>query len=337
MPASGVSGNFPGQAGNPVGFAAAPGYPGSLTLNNGTSIVAGNTYSFQDFFQGINSAITVANVTFTGCRFQGNGASGAIVSLNTGASNINFNYSTLAPTGSPSIPNTGWPTGSSGLQINSGLTGYQAATIPYLSGYQFAINEIDASGDWTMDHCDIWGFANAISLGSPAGRTAKFQDCWFHDPRYDNGTDHTDIIGYLNGGSAAIAGVTADHCTMAGMGNTNLWAMQAAGSYNLIRLTRSYLSGFGNMLDMGSLSSATPTNVTITDNVLGTDIPFGSAFFRGDQSALLRAGANLYRRNILKVRPGTSPLVGSNPQWLTSQDGQFVYPDNTTISTTDFS
>src|SRR5258708_17939059 len=89
---------FPGQPGNPVGFAAAPGYPGSLTSSSGpfTSGSPGSPtiISFKDFDAGVSSTNIDANwVNFVGCRFQSNNTVGNCVSSgSTGCQNIIFSY-----------------------------------------------------------------------------------------------------------------------------------------------------------------------------------------------------------------------------------------------------
>src|SRR5216684_4789588 len=94
---------FPGQAGNPVGFAAAPGYPGSLTASSGPftsgSVNNPTIIAFKDFDAGVSSTnIDADYVTFIGCRFQSNNVAGNNVSTGgTGAHNIIFSYCSFTP------------------------------------------------------------------------------------------------------------------------------------------------------------------------------------------------------------------------------------------------
>ena len=95
-------GSFPGQGGNPVGFAAAPGFPGSLTVTTWPPALSGGDsgspawgsgttgnptlVKFRDFvgasgggagfwpvsIDGIDSHGPVNHVKFIGCRWQTN-------------------------------------------------------------------------------------------------------------------------------------------------------------------------------------------------------------------------------------------------------------------------
>src|SRR5215471_21599631 len=95
-------GAFPGQAGNPVGHTAAPGFT-SLTPFSGSIVngVAGNLtlVSFKDFDAGtsgtfldsLSTTPPLQYVRFFGCRFQSNSVANYNVGL-TNASNIEFVY-----------------------------------------------------------------------------------------------------------------------------------------------------------------------------------------------------------------------------------------------------
>src|SRR5208283_937528 len=94
---------YPGQSGNPVGYAAAPGYPGSLTAWPGGNFTANTTYSYYLFDTGSSGAVTninAANVTFNGCYFGcSNGASYSTspVTMGGSGSHPTFNYCTFGP------------------------------------------------------------------------------------------------------------------------------------------------------------------------------------------------------------------------------------------------
>jgi len=126
---------FPGQPGNPVGFAAAPGFPGTLTpasIGNGTGgtlqLVSGTPgnptiVAFKDFtpISGIScNSITdsgrpsnvgtpggpVHDITFIGCRFTANNSGIGVTTfgrdccvdcVGAGSSNIQFIYCTMSP------------------------------------------------------------------------------------------------------------------------------------------------------------------------------------------------------------------------------------------------
>src|SRR6266436_4309700 len=136
VPAGGL---FPGQAGNPVGFAAAPGFSGSLTTASGplTSGSPGSPtiYAFKDF---TGLSIDADWITFIGCRFQSNSVAGNNVSTGgTGAHNIIFSYCSFTPLASlyTSPPGIGWPSAGAGQQTTTFVTNVNS--IDGNSGYQF--------------------------------------------------------------------------------------------------------------------------------------------------------------------------------------------------------
>src|SRR6266853_1564729 len=228
------SGTFPGQAGNPVGFAAAPGYPGSLTTSSGpfTSGTAANptVISFKDFDAGTSSTNIDANfVTFIGCRFQSNNVNGNCVSSGaTGCQNIIFSYCSFVPRTVFTAPSqlSVWPSAGAGQQVIASagyIDGINA--IANANGYQFSFDCHNLTdGPITWNHCDFTGFANCINF---IGHTAQMtvQDCWIHCSRNTAGLDHTDGPGYLNGGVEP-HNIKIDHCTIASIGSTNGLAMQ---------------------------------------------------------------------------------------------------------------
>ncbi len=191
---------LPGQPGNSVGFAAAPGYPGSLTAASGplTSGSSGNptVYSFKDF---TGLSIDANWVTFIGCRFKSNVVADNNVSTGgTGAQNIVFSYCSFTPLNSlyGSPPGAAWPSAGAGLQTTTFVTDVNC--IDGNSGYQFGLTVRNATdGPITFDHCDIWGFGNALNFPAPTTAQITVQDCWIHDAANASPQSyHTDGPGY---------------------------------------------------------------------------------------------------------------------------------------------
>jgi len=334
---------FPGQPGNPVGFAAAPGYPGSLTPSSGpfTSGTAGSPtiISFKDFDAGVSSTNIDANfIRFVGCRFQSNNPAGNNVSTGgTGAQNITFSYCSFTPRTSlyQSPPGQAWPSAGAGQQSTTFIT--DSNCINGNSGYQFGVECHNLTdGPLTWDHCDFWGFGNAINfIGHTAQMTVR--DCWFHDSANTSPQGyHNDGPGYLNGGTPP-QNILLDHNTIASIGTTNALPFQAATSaYINIIVTRNFFSGFNICVDMchDVLSS---TGLVFADNIFGTDLPWVNAPFGGG-SMFISNGypVNIFRRNRFKVLSGTSTIAGQQFTWSPADDGKFMLPGGT-LSTVDYS
>jgi len=342
--------NFPGRPSNPVGFAAAPGFT-SLTSSSGpfTSGSPGNPtiIMFKDFDAGTSSTNIDANwVTFIGCRFQSNATGGNCVSSgSTGCQNIVFSYCSFVPrvalvgntppgatwpsagAGTGAIANTGWITGTNCIDGNN--------------GYQFGFDCHNLTdGPITWDHCDFWGFANAVNF---IGHTAQMivRDCWIHDAR--NGTtlsDHTDGPGYLNGGVGP-QNVWLDHNTIASIGSQNGIAWQGGtAAYSGMQITRNFCSGFNTTATLFQGVVGSNTNLSFTDNVFGTDLPWVN-FPITEVFADWTSPNGVWRRNTFRVLPGTSPAAGNQwgISWTQADSGKFLLPNvNTTVtlSTTDY-
>lgn len=353
-----VVGNFPGQAGNPVGFAAAPGYPGSLTSYGGGDITVSGTagspviYQFKDFANGSSGlAIFASYIRFIGCRFQCSGMTASNVGVNSSlnAAFIEFIYCSFVPliSNATQPPNGGgytlWPTGGTGLGITpdridgSGLPSTELVNIcvAQSSGYQYGIT-CNAS-PVTCDHCDFWGFANCITTTSTTG-LLKFQDCWIHDNRYPGatGTDHTDGIGFLDG-NVAPQNVVVDHCTITAEGVEDGLAAQASSNgYTNWTVNNNYFTGWDIAFELFSIPNS---NVKITNNIFGTEVPWEASpvstttsWFSGSPNG------NKWSNNTLKIYPGTSDVSQvTSPKWNSTMNGYFIWPDtNGTYHSTDF-
>jgi hypothetical protein len=333
---------YPGQPGNPVGYsAAASGCAGGLkpwtggdTVSTSGSAQSPTVYSCYDFVPSSPSGgtlITGSHLKFVGCRFQSNDLEDYNVQV-TGA-DVTFEYSSVTPLVSLAAapPHAAWPSAAAGQQMIGDGTGYQ---INGDDGYEYGIN-IPSGGPVTIDHCDIWGFGNAIVFYDTTAQMIV-ESTWIHDAA-DAALQqyHTDGPGYLNGGTPP-QNVTIEGNTIASIGNTNAIAFQAASApYGNILVNANYLSGFGYTADMGLPgSTAGYTHMTFTNNVFGTDIPWVYGPVYADQTVLFNQATNVWKGNTLKVLSGTSPVSGAWA-WTASDDGQYLWPDTTT-HTSDF-
>jgi hypothetical protein len=275
-----------------TGYPNAPEYPGSLHAFNGR-IKSNTTYRFLDFPDGLVIAEGIRNVTFVGCRFASNSVDDAMVALY--GDNITFSYSTFEP---------------------KGMHG-AAKTVNREDGYQYAIDQ-RAAGGFTVDHSDLWGWANGIQFGwSTKSKPVVIRDSWFHHARDAGGSDHTDAILENYGGPS---NMVFDHNTIVSVGNTNGLALQGEG-YADVTVTRNYFSGFGYTVNVG-VKSENNKNVVFTDNTYGTDIKPDWGPLYGWQDG----NGNVWRRNTWRVAPGGYSKKAAD-------DGGFWWPDGTVHDT----
>lgn len=346
-PSGGGSGAFPGQSGNPVGFAAAPGFT-TLTTSI-PSIVSGTSgsprvYSFLDFTSSLDIT-SLSFVTFVGCRFQSNANQGVSQTIRS-SQNIIFSYCSYTPLTSKATapPNAAWPCAGAGLNLNWDSPGASAYLIPQTDGYQNGVAFADGtSGPITWDHCDFWGFGNAAVQWGSTTAQMTVQDCWVHDATNPNGPfinpEHTDGVGYVLGG-AAPQNIKIDHTVIAAMGSTNGIANQgtSGGAYKNISITNGYYCGFGLLIDIchGAPSGQTgATFITFTGNTIASDIPWGVGPVYGDQSTTVRTtNNNLWRNNkFLAVAGGINWWSTASPS--PTANGKFISPDSS-WNTTDY-
>jgi hypothetical protein len=275
---------FPGATN--TGYANAPGYPGSLTPFTGT-VTSGQTYRFLRFPPGFEVG-AVSDVTFYGCRFDGDDAQAFANVVVAGGDNITFDYSSFVP---------------------RVLT---APPVGHTQSSQFGLWQHPTDrGRITVDHSDFWGFGNGIQF-FPTGRADKpftVRNSWFHDARADGGEDHTDAIldGDDEGGHIVI-----EHNTIVSRGNTNGLALQEHTLHD-VTVTGNYFSGFGYTVAVGV---GTRRNIRFTGNTFGTDLrpDWGPLYGWSD------GDGNLWRENRWHVAPG-----GYSDN--TSDDGKFWTPD----------
>jgi len=373
-------GTFPGQAGNPVGYTATPvvapaafssvngqtwpgafssltawpGGTGAQTISGGTHATSGAgtsgnpwVFAFRDFDAlAAGTVLSLSNAIFVGCRFQSNSVNNQNISV-TG-SNVSLIYCSIVPrvTLWSSPPNGTWPSAGAGLGLIPSSVAYTDTgnyCVPASDGYQYGLKLDAISGPFNADHCDIWGFGNAVTFLATSFQV-NITNNWIHDgancntvPPGGSTNYHTDGPGYLNGGTPP-QNILIQGNTIASIGNTNGIAFQAAISeYNNIRVLGNYMSGFNDLADICHLVVGS-TNIIVTDNVFGTDLPWVSQPVYSDPTTLFTRAVNptnLWRRNKLNIRSGTTPNAGSNPSWNSSQNGFFLFP-NSTLSATDY-
>lgn len=331
----------PAQAATGFGYAADPSWPGSFTggtFNSFVTATSGQTYSYCDFKGGVDigtTSVSAVGVTFRGCRFQ----QSANVSNQGDISsqqcllfgdNITFNYCTFQPT----VAN--YPTELTGEEINGSRSTY----VEYGKGYQYAIVGSGGFnthvGSLLVDHCDLWGFGNAIELsGSTVAKPHIVRNSWFHhgaDPFVENVTAaqiHNDCW-LVNSGDYKGAQCTGN--IMEIWGNTNLLAWQSASPavFDDCVVTGNRFSGDQESVLFGT--GGTSARVTFTDNVFSTRI--GRAVGTGK---LIRSWpvsdsgtGSLWRRNtwLVSASASTGNYPGANwgnPSW----NGQYWYPSDT--------
>ena len=361
------SGAFPGLPGNLVGFAATPAtvpaaftaasgqtwpgaYPGSLTTwpggsFNGTHATSGAgtsgnpwVFAFYDFDAGTGgTALNVANCIFVGCRFQSNQT--GFYNVDATGNPVTMIYCSVQPRNAlmTNPPCTGfgtWPSASAGNNVSGGGPG--AFMIPAANCYQYGI--FLGNNVFTADHCDIWGFANAINYATGSTAQQNLTDCWIHDCQDSALGAHQDGPGYLNA-STAPQNLFIQHCTVAMSGNTNCLAFQGASTtWNNLIVNDNYWSGNESTIFM--MNSAA-TNCSFTNNVIGTDLPFANVivYGGGTSPATVFAPANLngnvWRGNTLNVTATFFNVGGASPTITSGDNGLFVLPNNT-LSGTDW-
>ena len=241
-----------------------------------------------------------------------------------------------------SPPGSVWPSAGAGANTTTQGSGN---SIPEANGYEYGIN-ITSGGPVTIDHCDMWGFANAIVLYSTTAQI-NITNNWIHDAGDASEGAHQDGIGFLNGGiQNAPSNVLIQGNTIVSLGNTNAlaWQGQSGGftGWDNIQQIVNYIGGFGYILYPGG--SYTITNWIFTDNVFATDVQWVNGPIReqvfGGATEVTHFSNNgcLWRRNKLLVVSGTTPSGTSAISFNSGNNGQFVLPNSTSqgFSATDF-
>ncbi|GAM18832.1 hypothetical protein SAMD00019534_020070 [Acytostelium subglobosum LB1] len=294
-----------------TGYKKSPGYPGSLVSTCPSTVVSNSVYKYCNYINGLyigSSSQTVTNITFIGCRFASNAVDDANVAVYGSA--ITFNYCTFEP------KTTVEPTWSN-----------PTARIKRTLSYQYGIDQ-RAAGPLTVDHCDMWGFANGIQIGySDLAGPLTIRHSWFHNLRQDGGgVDHTDALLENYGG---LSHMVIDHNTITGVGNTNGLGLQGDDAYQYISITNNYFSGYAYMLNLGghTLSS----NMVFTGNVWGAEIKPGwgpvydSVAFEVPNISTLN---NQWQNNTIRVGAATPST------WMaTGNNGLYWWPTDINPST----
>jgi hypothetical protein len=354
--ASGTTG-WPGQSGNPVGYAAygsgtlgTTAWPGgSFTSGTSTAHTVYTGYVFTgsqtisgsyidfvrcDFNSGTGGVnVTGNNITFTGSRFQSNDTPN--FNVQTSGTNISFSYDSFTPLASfyTSPPGAAWPSAGAAHNTTTQVEGTNA--INGNDGYQYGI-AINSGGPVSVDHSDFWGFGNDAIQWQTTTAQMTITNNWMHDAA--NASEqgyHTDGLGYVNGG-AGPSNVTVQGNTIASIGNTNALAFQAATSgYSNIQIIGNYISGFGYTADLGYPSGgALFTNSTFKDNVLGTDIEpvFGPLY----GNSWNNASGNVWKCNTIAFATGTTWTDGNGWTPTSAMNGQYWIPSSSINSSTDY-
>jgi hypothetical protein len=294
--------SYPWAYSGNTGFQNAPGYPGSLTPFSGT-ITSNTTYNYRSFSGGADvgtAGSPVTNVTFNGCEFDSDntGAATAVLLYGDG---LTFSYCTIRPTGLTSPP-------------ASNAQGYQYA-LQGDGGFSTSVQAL------TVQHCDIWGFAEAIDVsGGTQAKPHTYLWNWIHDPRNDGGVDHTDGLGAQSGTG------TESYCVISrnniqALANTNGIAFQG-GTYDHMTVSGNLFGGYGYTIHIGD----TVSFISFTDNTFSTALlpTFAPVY----PVSFWTATGSAWKRNKWLVPPGA--------QWGDpAHNGYFWLPVSSTIVGTD--
>lgn len=322
------------------GFQHAPGYPGGTSDTAGTSLTDGSGITVQsnttyNYYKNLSlgtlgtTSVPISNVTFNGCLWESSGATEAVIRLAADGT-VTFNYCTVRPTG---------------LTNNTG-------TVTQAQGYQYALladGTPAAPGTWntfcktlTVDHCDIWGYANAIMHQYSTQTTPhKFLYTWIHNSRTnDDGLDHTDGLGLPAGGTNSY--VTIENCWIEDDGDTQGLAYQntpGPSTFDNFVIRYNTFGGWGYAINVSNGTTASPTaptNVTFTDNTFTTKIrPIYGPLY----SSLIASGTGcLWRRNKWWVPSGAAWGDPAHDGWFWMPVSDNIVGTNDTpfVSQTDY-
>jgi hypothetical protein len=270
-------GAFPGQPGNPVGFAAAPGWPGSFqnfaqgfptnptALGDGTggtlALTSNTTYSFlnispvgfgsniisSDGLIGHPSATPVNGVhdiTFIGCRFTANtnltSPDSCVECVSAGSFNIQFLYCSFVPLPSIALnppPGTNWPSSSVGTGAVFTTTGTGGAPPQPGNTYQMT---------WGVTYRD----ALAVAVPTTKFVTVDHCDMWgWADGITTTGLPWTSLNTYPPNGQLNITDNWVHDCRTdnnnVDHSNAIIFASNNASASNVL-VKHNTLSGLGN-------------------------------------------------------------------------------------------
>ncbi len=236
-----------------TGHTAWPGWTGSLTTYSGPDPIraAGSNQTFEGYaFEGITvgaSGDSPSNVTFRGCGFRTSWNEGWNIQVRDGV-NITFEYCTIEPANS------------------------QVTPVTFANAYQYGV-DIRGTSSVTIDHCNIWGFGNAVQIEtSSQTHPVVLTNSYLHDAA-DQANDVFHHDGFLsnNGGPTYIV-ISGNRITSGG--NTNAIALQSTGTaYDHITITGNLFAGFGYTVNLADDWGADNTNITFEDNTFSTMSP----------------------------------------------------------------
>ena len=236
-----------------------------------------------------------------------------------------------------------WPSGGAGSNSTTITSGTNAGNGN--DGYEIAFNINNSAGTIWIDHCDIWGFGDAIVNQTTTAQTTITNN-WMHDivdpsPQ----VYHTDGPGYSNGATGP-NNINIIGNTIAFSGNTNLIAYQAqtggATKYHNINVISNYLSGDNASIAWcrsgGCVSSAFYGNVFGTDvknfGVIDTGASIGTSSVWACNTIAFRTGTSGQIMTVGRLLPHEQPIYfgriyseqrhGSREQHLLRDAGPFV-------------
>jgi hypothetical protein len=129
--------------------------------------------------------------------------------------------------------------------------------------------------------------------------------------RSNTGGDHSNGIGFLVGSDFPQKNVTCNHCTIAALGDVAAWSLQMINIPNgeaiNWSITNSYLSGFDRQLEFVHTTDPGNMNLTVTDNILATDLAYHNFFLINPVDAMFTQSNghnNVWRRNKIQLYPG---------------------------------
>lgn len=346
--------SLPGQSGNGVGFANSPYWTGSFSTTPCGSISSGSSWTAPVVIQNctytgssenmncnycefLNVDFKVTNNTqaagthmlFFGCRFQSN----CVGCTNTGVtgSDLYFFYDSWTPLASlhTSPPGYTWPSAGAGTNANTIIDGTNA--IPFADSYQFGLNITGTSGPIYIDHGEVWGYGDAITLPTGSTNTIVLTNTQMHSPSDPNGNVyHQDGPGYSNE-AAGPSNIYFIGNVAAMLGNTNSLAMQGVTSaYNNLRIDFNFWSGDNATIAMCHGAPGC-TNSTHYGNIFGTDVLDAGITDNGN----VLASGSVWACNTIYFRPGTTWTNNDGWHPTSGMNGQYIWPTSSTNHATD--
>lgn len=329
-----------------TGHTAHPSWPGTFTGGtfNGGEPGSNTTIMFADFtgtvdVGGFQAPIGsgASNVVFEGCRFQFSAnvddvtgdATSVLVRLFADGP-VTFRYCTFQP----SVAN--YPTRLTGEEIQAN----PATWVSYGKSYQYAIA---ANNGWnsrakavTVEHCDFWGFGNAVDLLDSTVATPHIvRYSWFHhggDPwqtAQPSSAFHNDCW-LVNQGN--YFGAVCEYNRMEIWGNTNCLAWQG-GPFNDCVVRGNVFGGDNETVHMASIS----TRLQFTDNFfasrIGRGAVAGSSKPNRDWNVTDSGTGSFWRRNKFLIGVDEAPANFPAAKWgAPSNDGLYWHPADTDLT-----